>query len=547
MTTAAPRTFALNIPRITGSELKLEIKCGVPMFVLGANGTGKSALLQHLYTHFSENALRILGHRQIWFETGTVELTPRQKSEQIANIRNRDTRVRSRWINYNASERPRITLANLLDARTEAALQIADAAYDDDLEKVKALAAKEPPVATLNRMLRLANLPVQLVRSSSGDLVAERSDGASYDLAEMSDGERNAVLIATEVLTAKPGTLLLIDEPELHLHRSIITPLLSSLFVQRSDCAFVVSTHEVGFPPDFPDSPVLLLRDCRFDGSNLSAWDIAEVPIGAVREEVMRDILGARRKILFVEGGESSLDKRVYSAAFPGVTVIPKRGWSEVERATLGVRDATDTHWVEAYGIVDGDNRSEEEIEHLKSKGVYALDVCTIESVYYHPTVQSVAVESLMKTVGEDPVLKLQSAHEAAFSAIRRNERHLIDHAVSRAVIRRYETNKPGHRKLLGTKRVSLFVDVDEERRRQARYLDAAMVKGDLEYVIRRYPIQETGALKAIATALGFRNTRQYEQAVLTLVMSESSLLDEVRDLFGGLSVRLLEDHAAGV
>lgn len=547
MTSTTPRTFHMSIPRITGLPLELGIERGVPMFILGANGTGKSALLQHLYAHYSENALRILGHRQIWFETGTVDLSPRQKGEQITNIRNRDTNARSRWINYQASERPSITIANLLDARTEAALAIADAAYDGNMDQVKELAAKEPPVATLNRMLRLANLPVQLVRSSSGDLVAERSDGSSYDLAQMSDGERNAVLIAIEVLTAKPGTLLLIDEPELHLHRSIITPLLSSLFVQRSDCAFVISTHEVGFPPDFPSSPVLLLRDCRFDGGNASAWDVAKVLIGSVREEVMRDIMGARRKILFVEGSESSLDKRLYSAAFPGVTVIPKRGWSEVERATLGVRDATDTHWVEAYGIVDGDNRSEEEIEHLKSKGVYALDVCTIESVYYHPTVQSVAVESLMKTVGEDPVLKLQSAHEAAFSAIRRNERHLIEQAVCRAVIRRYETNKPGHRKLLGTKRVSLFLDVDEERRRQARQLDAAIVNEDLEYVIRRYPIHETGALKGIATALGFMNTRQYEQAVLTLVMGESSLLDEVRELFDGLSPRLLEDRTAGL
>ena len=43
-----------------------------------------------------------------------------------------------------------------------------------------------------------------------------------YGAAELSDGERNALLISAEILTAKDGTLLIIDEPERHLHRSII-------------------------------------------------------------------------------------------------------------------------------------------------------------------------------------------------------------------------------------------------------------------------------------------------------------------------------------
>ena len=49
-------------------------------------------------------------------------------------------------------------------------------------------------------------------------------------MAQMSDGERAAAIIAATVLVADPGTLFLIDEPERHLHRSIIEPFLSALF-----------------------------------------------------------------------------------------------------------------------------------------------------------------------------------------------------------------------------------------------------------------------------------------------------------------------------
>ena len=75
----------------------------------------------------------------------------------------------------------------------------------------------------------------------------------------MSDGERSAALIAATVLTVKPETVLLIDEPELHLHRAIIEPFLLALFKQRTDCAFVVSTHEIALPMAHPDARVLMV------------------------------------------------------------------------------------------------------------------------------------------------------------------------------------------------------------------------------------------------------------------------------------------------
>ena len=89
-------------------------------------------------------------------------------------------------------------------------------------------------------------------------VVASRNGSTPYSVAELSDGERNAFLIAADILTAGTGTLLLIDEPERHLHRSIISPLLSLLFAKRKDCFFVVSTHEVMLPLDNPAAQTLL-------------------------------------------------------------------------------------------------------------------------------------------------------------------------------------------------------------------------------------------------------------------------------------------------
>ena len=90
----------------------------------------------------------------------------------------------------------------------------------------------------------------------------------------MSDGERNAMIIAGHVITAEPGTAFLIDEPERHLHRSITQPFLSALFDLRSeDCTFIISTHEIGLPVANPDAQILMLRSCQWSGDKCVAWD----------------------------------------------------------------------------------------------------------------------------------------------------------------------------------------------------------------------------------------------------------------------------------
>jgi len=539
MPDATTTSFSLSITTTHGDQLTLAARGGTPVFVIGANGTGKSALLQQFNNQHSAEALRIPGHRQVWFESGVADITARQKQQHVTNIRNQDRSREARWINYNANRRPLITLSNLVDAQTEAAWDIANAAYADDMGTVTELAQKEPPVTRLNRLLRLANLPVSISLATNGEINAIHVDGTRFSSAQMSDGERNAVLIATEVLTAKPGSLILIDEPELHLHRSIITPLLSSLFVERSDCAFVVSTHEVGFAADFPDAPVVLLSSCTFRGGEVSAWQAVNLPGGSLNEDVRRDVLGSRRRILFVEGSDTSLDKRLYSAVFPDVTVVPKNGWADVERATRGVRDVSDAHWLEAFGIVDRDDRSPEDIEELRTIGVYALDVCTIESVYYHPIVQSLAVRSLMETVGQDAEAKLKQAREAALEAALQSKAHLAEEATFRSVLRQYNLNAPGNKEMRQTKRVSFFIDVEAERLKQSSHLEQAIENGDLEYIMRRYPIHKTRALNSIATKLGFQSRRQYEQAILTLVMKDSEALSTVAGLLGELASAL--------
>ena len=200
----------------------------------------------------------------------------------------------------------------------------------------------------------------------------------------MSDGERNAAIIAATVLTVESETVLLIDEPERHLHRSIIEPFLSALFQRRQDCAFIISTHEIALPAANPEARVLMVRSCEWNGDTAKAWDVEILESNTnLPAELRRDILGARRRILFVEGTTNGLDLPLYDALFPGLSVVPKGSCSDVQRAVSGLRSARDLHHVEALGLIDKDDRSASEIEHLTKNGIFALDVRSVEALYY--------------------------------------------------------------------------------------------------------------------------------------------------------------------
>ena len=325
---------------------------------------------------------------------------------------------------------------------------------------------------------------------AKGDEIrARRDDGPSYGMAEMSDGERNAVLVAADVLTASAGSIFLIDEPERHLHRSIVTPFLASLFTSRHDCCFVIATHELGLAIDFSDSQVLLLRQCHFSNGQARTWDADRLRAGhSLGEHLQRDVLGGRRRILFVEGKTSvSLDQPLYSLLFPDCTILPKGGQNDVLHSVKGLRNAEDVAWVKAFGIVDRDNRSDEAVAALRRQGVFALDWYSVESIYYHPELQKRIAERRSELLGGETGKTIEAAKTAAMDRVRQGVDHIVDKKVSEAARREALRGVPTAINMTSILKMP-SVDVPTLWERERRNLDEAIASDDIATVIERYP-----------------------------------------------------------
>jgi len=506
------------------------------MYMLGANGTGKSSLVSRLFNKYQARAKRISAHRQTWFESNSVDMTPRSRHDLENQYRGQDAQPHARYREWSPASRASIAIYDLIDADTMLARKIAELVRAGNIPGAEKHGKEPAPLQVINELMRLSNIPIQIALEELQRIVARKNGSAPYSVAELSDGERNAFLIASDVLTAKPGTLLLIDEPERHMHRAIISPLLRLLFDRRRDCSFLVSTHELMLPLDTPAASTLLIRGCEYAGQVVQSWSIDLLEPGAEIDELLKaDLLGARRKIVFVEGKASSLDTPLYSLLFPEVSVLPKESCKDVENAVQGLRSATGLHWAQVWGIVDNDQRSPDELARLRSIGVWALSQYSVEALYYHGlTIEKVAKRQSTLT-GMDAKAAMATAIQSAIDAVLEQRDNMVTIAVTRSARREFMSQLPNRVSVLATDSVEVKVDIKALRDAEVKWFDHLIAAKDWNGLVGRYPVRQSRALDFIVKNLKVADKDTYRAAVLKLLQDDAAALDTLRNLMGDL------------
>jgi ABC-type cobalamin/Fe3+-siderophores transport system ATPase subunit len=528
--------FQFSIPRAADGDLSFTLGPGDVLYLLGANGTGKSSLISRLFNAHPAAAKRISAHRQTWFQSNSLDMTPHTREALERDIRSRDAQHHARYRLDYANERAGLAIYDLVDSDTMLARKIAELVRAGNTSSAEREAKKPSPIQEINELMRLSNIPIEISLEDLQKIVARKNRGSSYSIAELSDGERNAFLIAADVLTAKAGTLLLIDEPERHLHRSIISPMLKLLVDKRDDCAFIISTHELMLPLDTPDASTLLVRACHYAGSDVQSWTVDLIEPGAqIDEDLKRDLLGSRRLMIFIEGAAHSLDSPLYSLLFPQVSVIPKEGCRDVEHAVRGLRGAGDVHWVSAWGIVDNDQRNAEDVARLKDAGVWALSHYSVESLYYHPKIIARVAKRQAGVTGGVAKTLVQTATTNAMAAAKNQRDHLIASAVLRSARNKVLEGLPTRKDIQVGTPLQVEVDVAKLRALEEKRFDALISAADWDGLLTRYPLRESSAFDRVVDGLKIKDRATYQGAVLKLLQDEPAAVRDLRNLLGDL------------
>ena len=534
-----------RIPQTSGHTLDISIENDSRVFLVGPNGAGKSTLIQHAVDVLGpQNVRRISAHRQTWLRSSAISMTPQGRKQEDEYTFNRESNPNNRWQDQRSSERLSSVLFDLAAKDNELSRRIRDSVYADDKEALQKIKTEERPVFDeINSLLAIGGLPVSIENSEGEAIIARHKvSSATYGIEQMSDGERNAVILAANVLTVRPGTVILVDEPERHLHRSVIGPFLSALFDTRKDCAFIVSTHDTSLPPLEGDVSVLIVNSCQWKGGAATSWDIRLLERNSgLPEELKRAILGARDAILFVEGETESLDVQLYSALFPNISVIPTRSSDDVIKSVKGLVGATDHHYVNSFGLIDRDNRGVEEITELEKSGIFALNEYSVESLYYCNVAVHAVADWQAKSLGGDSDSMLRLARMGALKALREVTERLAARRCERQVRRQAQTQLPNWRTIMQNPSHTIRLETKEHYDREVSTIQKLVDQGDLDRIVARYPVRESNALDEIVKALELDRER-YKRTLLQRIRDNATLADHLRNRIGPLSALLLQE-----
>ena len=535
----------LNVPVTDSAPLDITLEDNSRLFIVGPNGSGKSALIQHAVTSMgSQNIRRISAHRQTWLQSGAIDMTPQSRRQFGTQHTSRQARGDSRWSDQDAQSQLSSVLFDLVAKDNEQARRIAAQGRAKNYLEIERIVHCEPGVFDeINNLIALAGLAIAIENSEGEELLARRiASKETYSIAQMSDGERNAVILAANVLTVNAGTLLIIDEPERHLHRSIIEPFLTALFAQRPDCPFLVATHEINLPLANPEASVLMIRSCQWSGTNANTWDAKLIDSDAnLPEDIKRAILGSRNRILFVEGKQESLDVRLYRALFPNASIIPVGGCDDVVKTVDGLRNSEDHHDVQAFGLIDGDNRNPEDHPKLVERGIYPLNSYSVESLYYCMAALNAVAHRQAESLGKNADEMADIANNAAIEALRQ------DGIAERMAARRSElkvrqaiqSQMPDWKSIQNQESFTMTLTIGEWFAEELSRFKNLLADNDLENIIARYPVRESNVLDKITAALELKNTKAYQDTLLARVRTDSDLAARLRKYTGPLANEL--------
>ncbi|CAI8856478.1 AAA family ATPase [Pseudomonas sp. IT-P258] len=522
---------------------KIEVEPGCPIFILGRNGTGKSALVGMLSTKLGKNLVFMPGSRPASFDRESLNLTAASRKDLAINLPHWNADPDTRWRSTAGTARNEKAIHDLQNAELQYKVDAANEikAEGSQSSAIARLQSNDAPLDRINALLAQANLPVRIL-ISEGELKAQQGD-AVYSFARMSDGERAALIFAAEVVAAPDGAIFLIDEPELHLHPSIVVPLLKALIAERPTCGFVICTHELDLPGSSFASKIILVRGCKWRGTAVESWqvDVLDAP-EKIPEWLYVDLIGSRRKILFIEGTTNSLDHPLYSLLFPTVSVRSRESCREVMRAVEGLRAVEELHRAQAFGLIDHDGMDEKQVLDFESHGIYPLPIFAVESLYYSAEVSAALAAQQAKTFGLTPEQLRHEAQVAALQAV--TAKGIPEHLASR-IAERHIRDKlllalPDRKMMMEGAKNDIEFKLESPYPSELERIEQMINAQDIDAIVCRYPVRESGMLNGIAKALHFNGRTDYERAALILIGINDELQRSLRIKLGKLSDMLV-------
>lgn len=413
------------------------VSCQSSIVVIGANGAGKTRLGFWLESKGpeKERVHRIAAQRSLVFPEDSSPVgyekalnlfhwapIPSNWDEVTFNQNRASLRSQRRYSGaVNHAETAPVsdfdTLTTLLFSENYSALLT----HEEQQRSVDTLVPMPETLLRIVQELWQQLLPHRKLRFTGSEVrvVHKEAPGKDYAAKALSDGERVIFYLIGQCICAPKNAIIVVDEPELHLHKAIQNTLWNALEKKRPDCTFVYLTHDLAFASDRTGATKICVTE--FVDGAFSWFEVSEQ--NAIPNDILLEVLGSRKPVLFVEGTNGSLDLAIYRLIYPNFTVKPVGGCAAVIAATKAFKALDEFHHLRCFGIVDRDYLEQSQIQSYQRNGIYTPFVSEIENIFLVPDVITAVANQLLL----DPVETLNQVKQFVMEDF---ERWLPMHAI---------------------------------------------------------------------------------------------------------------------
>ena len=397
------------------------------IIIIGANGSGKSRIGAWIEKQDPDNVHRIGAQRSLEFGD-YIQQKSYEKSSRLLLFGTDNNMIRHHDGKWNwRTDSYTTMLLNDYEIVLSTLLALKNKEEEEFVEECrKKEKNKEPhnnvPEMVTDKLKKIWNLifPHRNIDIKDGKVVASICTN-NYEGKNMSDGERVALYLIAQALCVPENKTIIIDEPEIHLHHSILEKLWKNIELERKDCLFIYITHDTQFASLHRDSEKYWIKS--FDGEK---WEYEKINNDNMPEQLLLDILGNRKSVLFIEGTNHSYDAKLYSEIYDNYYVIPCGSCSSVISQTKAMKSNKQLHHLSCYGLIDRDFRSDSEIKKLKEQGIYSLKVAEVENLFLVEEILKI-INKILSNKNEE---KIDSIKKYVIKRFEEQKNDLISRAV---------------------------------------------------------------------------------------------------------------------
>lgn len=389
-------------------EIQLPTKQGQPnsnptidfnqLVVIGANGSGKTRFGANIEERYNQITHRVSAQKSLsmpeFVGTKSIEVAESEFRYGGWGKGAEDYFKTSGWLNRRWGDKINTFL---LDDYEKLMVLLHTEEYEQSLNYKENGGNK--PDTKLDRIEKIWEtlLPHRKLSKKAGviETYPTGKETNKYNSSQMSDGERVIFYLIGEVLCAPSNSIIIIDEPEMHIHKSLVKKLFDMIEIERTDCSFVYLTHDIDFA--FTRQNAVKIWTKSYDND---VWDYEilqeEMPIP---EQLYLEVLGSRKPIIFLEGENSSIDYELYEHVYSDFTIKPLGSCEKVIQTVKAFNEQNTFHHLNSYGIIDRDRRPVSDLARLNSKNIWVLDVAEAENLL----LQEEIIKAVATHMGRNP------------------------------------------------------------------------------------------------------------------------------------------------